>query len=632
MEWIDQFSAGTIVRARDMENIERGMSEETAMREADDFAANVMADRSKGAMPTLFEARNPLMKMFTQFQLEVNNTYSYLFKDLPREQRKKGVRYLALALFKFLIGGFLYNELYEYLIGRRPMLDPLGIVNDTVGDLTGYELNNLVDAATGGGLIKESEPESAVGTIQNLAENVGQEAPFIGNLMGGGKLPFSSSMPNVKNILTALDSETATDEEKLAKIGKEMVNPAAYWLLPFGGGQIKKMWQGISALKRQGSYTADGRLQYPIYTDREGDKANAAWRTLLFGKSATPEAQAWVEAGFGALSEKATQTYEAMRAGGVDQRDSYELIKAMSKVKKTDTQTKEQLQMQLLNAFDIEDSGKVLYYYNMMASDKERAQIDKLLAEGADMGEYLRYLQEKSGVTGEKDADGKTISGSVKEETFALIDGLNLTPEQKTELAKEDYTTTGFEPWSGYREALKAGGDTWDAFYQNAVSAKVADGKTQEDAEKAVKSDLKSQLKEDYLGGSMPESEVSDYLQKYCGAEDEHDVYWTLEEWKGGEGWKKYGQFLDAVDKGVLADTRKVAKEYMKHGVDKGDLSSQLTKHFKEAWLAATGDEATRLKNAYISAYKAIGGDADKARDNIIKWRREANKRKGDKK
>ena len=638
MEWIDQFSAGTIVRARYMENIERGMSEETAMREADDFAANVMADRSKGAMPTLFESRNPITKMFTQFQLEVNNTFSYLFKDLPREQRKKGVRYLALALFKFLIGGFLYNELYEYLIGRRPMLDPLGIVNDTVGDLTGYELNNLVDAATGGGLIKESEPESAIRSAGNLAENVLSELPATAalNLVGleidGGKLPFGSSFPDLGNIKSALNSETATDEEKLARVGKELVNPAAYWLLPFGGGQVKKVWQGLSALKRQGSYTANGRLQYPIYTDRKGDKANAVWRTLLFGKSATPEAQAWVEAGFGALSEKATQTYEAMRAGGVDQRDSYELIKAMSKVKKTDTQTKEQLQMQLLNAFDIEDSGKVLYYYNMMASDKERAQIDKLLAEGADMGEYLRYLQEKSGVTGEKDADGKTISGSVKEETFALIDGLNLTPEQKTELAKEDYTPTGFEPWSGYREALKAGGDTWDAFYQNAVSAKVADGKTQEDAEKAVKSDLKSQLKEDYLGGSMPESEVSDYLQKYCGAEDEHDVYWTLEEWKGGEGWKKYGQFLDAVDKGVLADTRKVAKEYMKHGVDKGDLSSQLTKHFKEAWLAATGDEATRLKNAYISAYKAIGGDADKARDNIIKWRREANKRKGDKK
>ncbi len=460
MEWIDQFSAGTIVRARYMENIERGMSEETAMREADDFAANVMADRSKGAMPTIFESRNPLMKMFTQFQLEVNNTFSYLFKDLPREQRKKGVRYLAWALFKFLIGGYLYNEVYEYLIGRRPMLDPLGILNDTVGDLTGYELNNLVDAAAGGGLIKESEQESAIRSAGNLAENVLSELPATAalNLVGleidGGKLPFGSSFPDLGNIKSALNSETATDEEKLARVGKELVNPAAYWLLPFGGGQVKKMWQGLSALKRQGSYTADGRLQYPIYTDREGDKANAAWRTMLFGKSATPEAQAWVEAGFGALSEKATQTYEAMRAGGVDQRDSYELIKAMSKIKKTDDATAKELKMQMLLSFDIEDSGKVLYYYNMMASDKEKAQIDKLLEAGADVGEYLRYIQAAAGVTGEKDADGKTISGSVKDETLQLIDGLDLTPEQKTALAADSYTLTGFEPWTENHDRL----------------------------------------------------------------------------------------------------------------------------------------------------------------------------------
>lgn len=589
MEWIDQFSAGTIVRARYMENIERGMSEETAMREADDFAANVMADRSKGAMPTIFEARNPIAKMFTQFQLEVNNTFSYLFKDLPREQRKKGVGYLALALFKFLIGGFLYNELYEYLIGRRPMLDPLGIVNDTVGDLTGYELNNLVDATTGGGLIQESEPEGAIGSAENLAKNVLSELPasaalnLVGLEIDGGKLPFGSSFPDVGKVKSALESETATDKEKLAKIGKELAKPAAYWLLPFGGGQIKKMWQGINALKRQGSYTADGRLQYPIYTDRKGDTAKAAARVFLFGKSATPEAQAWVEAGFGALSEKATQTYEAMRDADVDQRDSYELIKAMSKVKKTDTQTKEQLQMQLLNAFDIEDSGKVLYYYNMMASDKERAQIDKLLAEGADMNEYLRYVGERSG------------------------------------------------GWPELYNAARTDSANYAALRQSAIAAAVEGGKTQKEAESEINSALRSQLKEDYKSGKADDQAVGVMLKKYFDA-DEHDVYWTLEEWNGGEDWKKYGQFLDAAEKGVAADTRKVAKYYMSHGVDKGDLSSQLTTHFKEAWLAATGDEATRLKNAYISAYKAIGGDADKARDNIIKWRQEANKRKGDKK
>ena len=529
MEWIDTFSADTIVRARYMENIERGMSEETAMREADDFAANVMADRSKGAMPTIFEARNPIMKMFTQFQLEVNNTFSYLFKDLPREQRKKGVGYLALALFKFLIGGYLYNEVYEYLIGRRPMLDPLGIVNDTVGDLTGYELNNLVDAATGGGLIKESEPEGAVGTIKNLAKNVGQEAPFVGNLLGGGKLPFSSSMPNVKNILTALDSETATDEEKLAKVGKELVNPAAYWLLPFGGGQVKKMWQGISALKNQGSYTADGRLQYPIYTDRKGDKANAAARVFLFGKSATPEAQAWVEAGFGALSEKATQTYEAMRAGGVDQRDSYELIKAMSKVKKTDDETEKQLKMQMLLSFDIEDSGKVLYYYNMMASDKEKAQIDKLLAEGADVGEYLRFLQDAASVTGQKDADGKTISGSKKAETFALIDGLDLTPEQKTALAADSYTLTGFEPWTKNHDrlykAVSTGKDLrstlksleQDGYEPKELRAAITDMFREEylAADKAGKARLKGYLRNAFMVSGLSQKEAENKIKKW---------------------------------------------------------------------------------------------------------------------
>ncbi len=535
MEWIDTFSADTIVRARYMENLERGMSEETAMREADDFAANVMADRSKGAMPTLFEARNPLMKMFTQFQLEVNNTFSYLFKDLPREQRKKGIGALAYALFKFLIGGFLYNEVYEYLIGRRPMLDPLGIVNDTVGDLTGYELNNLVDAATGGGLIKESEPEGVVGTVQNLAENVGQEAPFVGNLMGGGKLPFSNSLPDVGNIMTALDSETATPEEKWAKVGKEMVNPAAYWLLPFGGGQVKKVWQGINALKRQGSYTADGRLQYPIYSDREGDKANAAWRTLLFGKSATPEAQAWVEAGFGALSEKATQTYEAMRAGDVDQRDSYELIKAMSKVKKTDDASRKQLQMQLLLSFDIEDSGKALYYYNMMASDKEKAQMDQLLAEGADMNEYLRFLRDKAGVTGEKDEDGKTVSGSKKAETFALIDGLELTPEQKTALAEDSgASVTGFEPWTENHDRLYKAVSTGknlkstlsqlekDGYEPKELRAAITDLFREEylAADTAGKARLKGYLRNAFMQTGLTQKEAESKIRKWEEAQE----------------------------------------------------------------------------------------------------------------
>lgn len=53
------------------------------------------------------------------------------------------------ALLKFALGAWLYDEVYEFFIGRRPALDPVGILNDTVGDLTGWEVPNLVELGVG---------------------------------------------------------------------------------------------------------------------------------------------------------------------------------------------------------------------------------------------------------------------------------------------------------------------------------------------------------------------------------------------------------------------------------------------------------------------------------------------------
>ena len=47
------------------------MSMEAAMDDADAFTASLMADRSKGALPTAFNATNPVRKVFTMFQVEV---------------------------------------------------------------------------------------------------------------------------------------------------------------------------------------------------------------------------------------------------------------------------------------------------------------------------------------------------------------------------------------------------------------------------------------------------------------------------------------------------------------------------------------------------------------------------------
>ena len=90
---IDSITANTIVRAKYYENIEsKNMTEFEAIRNADEFARDLMAGRSKGEMPTIFNAKNPLIKIFTSFQLEVANQYNYMLKDLPRDLKDEALK------------------------------------------------------------------------------------------------------------------------------------------------------------------------------------------------------------------------------------------------------------------------------------------------------------------------------------------------------------------------------------------------------------------------------------------------------------------------------------------------------------------------------------------------------------
>ena len=216
MEAIDTFTTGSVVRARYYQNLRRGMSETSAMQEADQFASGIMADRSKGSMPTLYSARNPLVKLFTQFQLEVNNELSWIFKDMAQEERKKGVAALAKAMFKFLIGAWIYNEFYESIVGRRAALDPLDIINDTVGDFTGYQLPNTVQAAVSGKWDFTKEKPGTEQAITNLEGAILSELPGmqVVNVLGldekwgvdidSGRIAIDSAIPSFAKIRKAI--------------------------------------------------------------------------------------------------------------------------------------------------------------------------------------------------------------------------------------------------------------------------------------------------------------------------------------------------------------------------------------------------------------------------------------------
>lgn len=402
MESIDTFTTGSVVRARYYQNLRRGMSETSAMQEADQFAAGVMADRSKGSTPTLYSARNPLVKLFTQFQLEVNNELSWIFKDMAQEERKKGVAALAKAMFKFLIGAWIYNEFYESIVGRRAALDPLDIINDTVGDFTGYQLPNTVQAAVSGKWDFTKEKPGTEQAITNLEGAILSELPGmqVVNVLGldekwgveidSGRIAVDSAIPSFAKIRKAIwsSNEDMAPAKKAKTITDELIKPGLYLATPFGGGQIRKAYQGATAAARGGSYTVDneGRdiLQYPVYNGNAADRAKSWAQALLFGKTATEEAQSWVESGFKSLSAKETAAYQGMTEGGEDQRETYAFIQEARKLEKNYDK------MMLLKAYDISDEAKAEYYYQVLARDAQKAEMEPKSTQ-----ERIDYMNEK---------------------------------------------------------------------------------------------------------------------------------------------------------------------------------------------------------------------------------------------
>lgn len=376
MSWIDNFTAGTLVRGRYNQNIRQGMSEAAAMEDADTFVANVMADRSKGSTPTLFNQSNPITKLFTQFQLEVNNQLSYLFKDIPRETKDKGVKALALALLKFFLGAYLYDEAYEYFIGRRPALDPIGILVDTAQDI--------------------ANGDSAYDVITSTLEDTAEQLPFIGGILGGGRIPISSALPDAGNLLRAATNEDWDSKKKRNAIWKEVSKPITYTALPFGGGQIKKAVEGIDATIRGGSYTydADGNdiLQYPVYNQSFGDSAKSIAESVLFGKTALPTGREWIGSGFKSFGAKETAAYKELTESGTSQKDVYDTLKAI-RAEKTNNGKRT-----AISDSSLTDNEKRILYNHIFGEKQENGTYKSTRTEeiaafkeaGLDMDDFLK--------------------------------------------------------------------------------------------------------------------------------------------------------------------------------------------------------------------------------------------------
>ena len=308
MEAIDHFTSNVVTRAKYLQNIQDGMGLQEAFDNADTFAANLMADRSKGAQPTAFNSVNPIRKVFTMFQLEVNNQLSYLFKDLPRA--KQSVPKLAWAYTKVFTGAYLFNAVYHQLTGRDSAFDPISMVGDA------FDLDPLELIAEAFGLgdddDKDKKKKSGVDIALDLGKNVAEQVPFVGGLIGGGRVPLFSAVPEFDKLTK--EYENGYDGKRIAlDAAKSAANSAAYLLLPFGGGAVKKALEGAATVYAGGSYSLDKNgekiLQFPQYGHSPRDWAQA----MLFGKSSLPGAQEWADNGYDSLNAEETKVYETLK-------------------------------------------------------------------------------------------------------------------------------------------------------------------------------------------------------------------------------------------------------------------------------------------------------------------------------
>lgn len=427
MYWIDNFTAGTITRAKYYDNLQKGMSEEAALEQADEWAAGLMGDRSKGAVPTLFEKKNPIAKSLTMFQLEVNNQLSFLWKDFRREEREKGALILGAKLLEIFIGAKLFDDALEKIAGRRAALDPLEIINDLTGDITGKKLNNVFDILGGEGFLEEKEPEEFSQWVANLWSNLADQTPFIGSLIGGegGRLPVASVLPDVGELSKLGDGDVSWDKKKQILKDELLWKTGMYLLPPAGGTQAKRVRDAYNLLTQRGNYKLNDKGEKQLRYLATDDTPTRL-RSTLFGQYSTEEGQEYIDKGFPMLGVKKTQIVDDAESQGIDRYLAKEIMDDASNFEKDwdfrryllarDDLTPEQKTWIDKRLFDYSKVWERIDYSQDEAfmemsgkSDASKERVIEAVNAGIEAEIYRRAYEAQLGIESDKDENGETI-------------------------------------------------------------------------------------------------------------------------------------------------------------------------------------------------------------------------------
>ena len=432
MEGTDYFTANQIWRSKYFENLDKGMSETQSIKNADDFAARIMGDRSKGSTAELFNSKT--LGFLSQFQLEVNNQWSSLVHDnkIDIQKGNKTALGVSFELGQLFAASYMFNTMMKALTGSDVMIDPIDML---------LKIFKPKDDDKDEGIVKRAQ--------KVLGEFINQ-LPFANLVTGGGRIPISEAFTGAKTLGTKLMGGTDNygNEISWGDVGDDLKESLAYWILPTGYGQIRKTVKGLSMyddkLPIAGSYTDSGNLRFSA-EDTPFGKIKAG----LFGQYSSKYAQDYIDSGYKSINASKLDEMKDLDMNSTEYRDYREGLSAAG--------TSIEDKLNYISDLDVSDEDKTIMASNVAKKDIDMAEYKKFgsydefnyaqknpakyevmkLVGGYDT--YKNYEKAISEITADYDRNGKAITNSRKNKVIKYVNSLNLTRAQKAMLIKEQY-------------------------------------------------------------------------------------------------------------------------------------------------------------------------------------------------
>lgn len=417
-EFTDRMLATIATRAAYLDAVagRKGLKEmdhEDAMRFADLYARSLMGDRTKGAKPVAFHAKNTLMQMVNRFQIENLNTWEFVTQDIPEDFRRvrnehgkaTAVRMLIGVIAETLLAAFIMNRLAEETYGGTPApFDLIGLSANFVASGNGLSTNdgirylfNQVSQELFGEEVFENVPEPSESfdlerAWSDTAENISNDIPFVSNiagLVGWGDetLPMPDLYGKGKDLADAIkESGWFSRDANLAAL-------ALFAEAAPGGNQAQKTGKGLLALAEGGRITGakdKERLQFAT----DGSVANAI-RQGLFGVYSTPDSRAFYASGRSGLSTPQTELWKELREEGVDGTELYETMQTIRAIDKRDDLTTQQQGMakrRLINEANLTDAQKARMY-SVMINDSRDEDFEKMMEAGMSWAKVMEVYE-----------------------------------------------------------------------------------------------------------------------------------------------------------------------------------------------------------------------------------------------